>query len=139
MFQLGVNTTYDKGDTATLQKFIAACKSIPGGTKPSMDAGFGSAWLLAQGYDVANTSYTHVMSPNGYSCTGVQGGLFDFHADGSGGGWTAAITATSNHPGGVNVGFCDGSVKFIKDTIALPTWWALGTRNLGEVVSADAY
>jgi hypothetical protein len=34
---------------------------------------------------------------------------------------------------------CDGSVKFIKDTIALPTWWAIGTRGQGEVVSADAY
>ncbi len=47
--------------------------------------------------------------------------------------------ATSNHPGGVNVGFCDGSVKFIKDSINLQTWWALGTRNGGEVVSADSY
>ncbi len=44
--------------------------------------------------------------------------------------WSIA-TATSNHSGGVNVGFADGSVKFIKDSVNLPTWWALGTRNGG--------
>ena len=49
------------------------------------------------------------------------------------------ITATSNHPGGVNVGFADGSVKFLKDSVSLQTWWALGTRNQGEVMSADSY
>ena len=47
--------------------------------------------------------------------------------------------ATSNHPGGVNVCFTDGSVKFIKDSISLQTWWALGTRAGGEVVSADSF
>jgi prepilin-type processing-associated H-X9-DG protein len=49
------------------------------------------------------------------------------------------ITATSNHSGGVNVGMADGSVKFIKDSVAPQTWWAVGTRNQGEVISADAY
>jgi prepilin-type N-terminal cleavage/methylation domain-containing protein/prepilin-type processing-associated H-X9-DG protein len=47
--------------------------------------------------------------------------------------------ASSNHPGGCNVLFGDGSVKFIKSSISYPTWWALGTRNGGEVISADAY
>jgi prepilin-type N-terminal cleavage/methylation domain-containing protein/prepilin-type processing-associated H-X9-DG protein len=47
--------------------------------------------------------------------------------------------ARSYHSGGVNVLFCDGSVKFIKDTIGLPTWRALSTKDGGEVVSADAY
>jgi prepilin-type N-terminal cleavage/methylation domain-containing protein/prepilin-type processing-associated H-X9-DG protein len=49
------------------------------------------------------------------------------------------VNATSNHPGGCNVLFCDGSVKFIKSTLNMSTWWALGTRANGEVVSADAY
>jgi prepilin-type N-terminal cleavage/methylation domain-containing protein/prepilin-type processing-associated H-X9-DG protein len=45
----------------------------------------------------------------------------------------------SFHPGGVNTLFSDGSVKLIKDSISPVTWWALGTRNGGEVVSADSY
>ncbi len=51
----------------------------------------------------------------------------------------AAITARSHHPGGVNVLFCDGSVKFIKETLPGPVWRSLGSVNGGEVVSADAY
>jgi hypothetical protein len=34
---------------------------------------------------------------------------------------------------------CDGSVKFIKDSVNISAWWALGTRDNNEVVSADAY
>jgi hypothetical protein len=35
--------------------------------------------------------------------------------------------------------FCDGSVKFIKDSINRTTWWGLGTIGNGEAISADAY
>jgi prepilin-type N-terminal cleavage/methylation domain-containing protein/prepilin-type processing-associated H-X9-DG protein len=42
--------------------------------------------------------------------------------------------ARSRHPGGVNVLFADGSVRFVADTIALATWRALGTMNGGEVI-----
>ncbi|WP_165246608.1 DUF1559 domain-containing protein [Paludisphaera soli] len=45
----------------------------------------------------------------------------------------------SPHPGGANFLFGDGSVRFIKDSIDMNTYRALGTRALGEVVSADAY
>ena len=47
--------------------------------------------------------------------------------------------ARSYHPGGVNTAFCDGSVKFMKDSINLVTWRALGSKGAGEVISADAY
>ena len=48
-------------------------------------------------------------------------------------------TANSYHPGGVNVTLCDGSVRFVKESISLQTWRALGLRNGGEVISSDSY
>jgi len=48
-------------------------------------------------------------------------------------------TMSSYHPGGGNVAMADGSVKFLKQTTNLQTVWALGSRNQGEVISADAY
>ncbi len=45
----------------------------------------------------------------------------------------------SRHPGGVNVGMCDGSVKFFKNTTNLFIWRGLGTTQGGEVISSDAF
>jgi prepilin-type N-terminal cleavage/methylation domain-containing protein/prepilin-type processing-associated H-X9-DG protein len=46
---------------------------------------------------------------------------------------------SSRHPGGANVLMCDGSVKFLKDSTNIQTIWAIGSRNGGEVISADSY
>ncbi len=43
----------------------------------------------------------------------------------------------SNHSGGANFVFGDGSVKFLRDSIAAGTYSALGTRAGGEVVNLD--
>ncbi len=43
--------------------------------------------------------------------------------------------ARSRHNGGVNVCFCDGSVRFISESIAQDTWHAIFTRKGGEIVS----
>jgi prepilin-type N-terminal cleavage/methylation domain-containing protein/prepilin-type processing-associated H-X9-DG protein len=40
--------------------------------------------------------------------------------------------ARSRHPGGVNVVFCDGSARFITETIDAITWQALSTTQGGE-------
>ncbi len=45
----------------------------------------------------------------------------------------------SKHAGGVNVGMADGSVRFIKSSIAAKTWIALGSISGGEVISADSF
>jgi hypothetical protein len=34
---------------------------------------------------------------------------------------------------------CDGSVRFMKNTVNLITWNSLGTTRGGEVISADSY
>jgi prepilin-type processing-associated H-X9-DG protein len=57
----------------------------------------------------------------------------------NGGPTFAAITARSYHPGGVNVLFGDGSVRFVKNSVAGITWRALGSVAGGEVISGDAY
>jgi prepilin-type N-terminal cleavage/methylation domain-containing protein/prepilin-type processing-associated H-X9-DG protein len=61
------------------------------------------------------------------------------------GGTTGTVTlayymaARSRHPGGVNVGLCDGSVRFVKNSINLLTYRSLSSIAGGEVVSADSY
>jgi prepilin-type N-terminal cleavage/methylation domain-containing protein/prepilin-type processing-associated H-X9-DG protein len=45
----------------------------------------------------------------------------------------------SLHPGGLNFSMADGSVRFIKSSISPTVYRALGTRNLGEVISSDSY
>ncbi len=60
----------------------------------------------------------------------------------TGGGYPNDATfanANSNHPGGCNVLMADGSVRFVKSSINQGTWWALGTRANGEVISSDSY
>ena len=46
---------------------------------------------------------------------------------------------TSQHPGGVNTLFADGSVHFLKNTTDVVPLAALCTRALGEVLSSDSY
>jgi prepilin-type N-terminal cleavage/methylation domain-containing protein/prepilin-type processing-associated H-X9-DG protein len=73
--------------------------------------------------------YYHVMPPNQPACAAFTGfGNVD-----------SFIGPSSLHPGGVNVLLLDGSVRFIKSTIDLPTWNAVGTRAGSEVLSADSF
>ena len=75
--------------------------------------------------------YSHLSTPNLKAC------LFSNDTDAFQG--RTIVGASSNHPGGVNVGMVDGSVRFIKNTVAPMTWWALSTKGGGEVLSADSY
>ncbi len=71
------------------------------------------------------TRYNHVLPPNFNAC---KNGLT----------WNGvAMTATSAHSGGVNLLLADGSVRFVKTSIAPNTWQALGTINGGETVGGD--
>jgi prepilin-type N-terminal cleavage/methylation domain-containing protein/prepilin-type processing-associated H-X9-DG protein len=137
LFQAPVTVTLDQASTANAQAFVSACQGLPAGSPPLAGVGFGAQWLMSLDYATANNAYSHVMPPNSISCTGSNDSTGYYSSDN--GGFGAAITATSNHPGGVNVAFCDGSVKFIKNSINLQTWWALGTRSGKEIISSDTY
>jgi len=91
----------------------------------------GLSWAYTDAWE--KHTYAHLFPPN-------TPPIITYHTDtfrcqeGDGG-----MCPTSNHPGGVNVSFMDGSVHFIKNSINLPTWWNLGTRNKGEIISSDSY
>ncbi len=46
-------------------------------------------------------------------------------------------TARSFHPGGAVTGMCDGSVRFVPNTISLTVWRAMGTPRGGEPITID--
>jgi prepilin-type processing-associated H-X9-DG protein len=50
--------------------------------------------------------------------------------------WTGTnifVSARSMHPQGVNMALCDGSVRYIRNSVNPTTYRALGSRNGGEV------
>ena len=83
-------------------------------------------------------TYTNIIqTPNRDSI--FPGGGCRFNCAGCGIDSSFSYAVSSNHPGGANILMTDGSVRFVKDGVSRPTWWALGTRNGGEVISADSY
>jgi prepilin-type N-terminal cleavage/methylation domain-containing protein/prepilin-type processing-associated H-X9-DG protein len=91
-------------------------------------SGKGVDWLNDK---VANGGgYSHIMAPNTQSCV--------FSTGSSGSTDNTMISASSRHSGGVNVGFLDGSIRFIKNSVAPQAWWAIATKAGGEVISSDA-
>jgi prepilin-type N-terminal cleavage/methylation domain-containing protein len=85
--------------------------------------GWGFAWYVA-------TLYNHVAPPNwrGWDCA-VGTSIPDVPSE------HAIMSARSRHPGGVDVLIGDGSVRFVKETVDVSTWRALGTRNGGEALT----
>jgi len=90
----------------------------------------------SQGSDLIPSCDVNIPRTNRMHCGTTRTDNIGFHQSVNGAFHAAARSA---HPGGVNVGFADGSIRFIKDTISRPIWVSLGTRAGGEVVSADSY
>jgi prepilin-type N-terminal cleavage/methylation domain-containing protein/prepilin-type processing-associated H-X9-DG protein len=114
----------------TSQPFYQACYSSGDPRKPgatiSTARPVGAVWHMG---NPSSSRYNHVMPPNTWSCM-----MSPSSTNTSG-----AMNASSRHPGIVNVAMADGSVKAIKNSVSLQVWWALGSRNGGEVISADSY
>jgi prepilin-type N-terminal cleavage/methylation domain-containing protein/prepilin-type processing-associated H-X9-DG protein len=119
------------------QQFLAGCQNMPGTTTAINTWGSGAYWFASYPWHVVVNDYLHSGPPNSVACQNPQ--------EYFGASWltfvgpTGSAPPTSNHPGGVNLGLADGSVRFIKDSVSLQTWWALGTREGGEVISSDSY
>ena len=113
---------------ATLQGINAGCTN---GGSPVWDR-IGYSWM--DGWVGGGGGYSHLMAPNSINCVYSNevgnGAPLEDHG---------LIGPSSNHPGGVNMGFLDGSVKFIKNSMNLGAFGAIGTRAGGEIVGADSY
>ncbi|QDV23731.1 DUF1559 domain-containing protein [Aureliella helgolandensis] len=82
----------------------------------------GAGWINGREYW---TGYSHYHTPNSNS------------PDVGTCGW-GVFASRSNHPGGVTVALCDGSIQFVSDSIDLATWRSVGTRGGNEVASVTS-
>jgi len=79
------------------------------GNRTMLVEGSHSSWRGFRPFDrrVVYNYFNTIIPPNGPSCTEHDGGEQNW----------GIYPPQSNHPGGVNVGFIDGSVRFIPDSI----------------------
>jgi prepilin-type N-terminal cleavage/methylation domain-containing protein/prepilin-type processing-associated H-X9-DG protein len=131
----------DTGGAAAVQiatQFVQSCSAIPGSQLSSGPSGLwcGAVWDGSHWGTLNFNAYNHWMPPNLFSCLAANSYGSVANSPGS---INDAITATSNHPAGVNVAFCDGTVRFVKTTVSPQVWWAVGTRNQGEMIDSRDY
>jgi prepilin-type N-terminal cleavage/methylation domain-containing protein/prepilin-type processing-associated H-X9-DG protein len=123
---------------ANLLSYIKSCNAdrAKGGTQ----AEYTSHDTWSNGRVFRGSGFTMLLTPNSLNADcAMDPGARPAQGYPAGSFSGAMDTARSKHPGGVNVLMADGSVRFIKNSINQLTWWALGTRAGGEVVSADRY
>jgi prepilin-type N-terminal cleavage/methylation domain-containing protein/prepilin-type processing-associated H-X9-DG protein len=115
--------------------YLSLCLSQPSSTT-MFQATKGVRWNYgAPGHSM----YNHRRPPNDPRAD-CRGGLP--HSIRSDPLWSALslnVVPRSKHPGGVNALVADGHVQFIKNSIGVTVWQGLGSRNGGEVISADAF
>jgi prepilin-type N-terminal cleavage/methylation domain-containing protein/prepilin-type processing-associated H-X9-DG protein len=122
---------------AVLDQAMAIClagfRTSTTSSSPQVREERGQHWIEGR-YDFTSFNTAATPNPVAFPLAGCRLAPGNNQAD------SQQITpATSNHPGGVNVLMSDGSSRFIKDSINRATWWALGTKAWGEVISADSF
>jgi prepilin-type N-terminal cleavage/methylation domain-containing protein/prepilin-type processing-associated H-X9-DG protein len=118
---------------STLSAALQACVNASNSGNLQTDSTKGNRW----GWGApAMTLFNTVVPPNSQqyrfgSCRNDCPGCMPDEA--------TFVNANSNHSGGCNFLMADGSVKFLKDSTSWPVYWSLGTRDGGEVISAEGY
>jgi prepilin-type processing-associated H-X9-DG protein len=123
VYNLGQNSDYYPTD----HQFMQLCNTVPINSANQQWQWKGEWW----GYG-ATMIYSHTQTPNRTSCV-----YHDLNQDGRG--TITMISASSNHPGGVNVLFMDGSVRFVKNSVHYQPWYAIATPHKNEAVSSDSF
>jgi prepilin-type N-terminal cleavage/methylation domain-containing protein/prepilin-type processing-associated H-X9-DG protein len=100
------------GKPLTPQEALDLCNTSKQGVSD-----VGNPWIRAYH---STTAYYHINTPNGLSCMYPPGRIM--------------TTASSRHSGGVNLSMCDGSVRFVLDTVDMQVWRGIGSRNGKEKV-----
>jgi prepilin-type processing-associated H-X9-DG protein len=123
VYNLGQNSNF----FATDFQFMELCNRAPITSANQAWQWKGEWWAYG-----ATMIYSHTQTPNRTSCL-----YHDINQDGRG--TITMAAASSNHPGGVNVLFMDGAVRFVKSSVYFPTWYAMATPNNGESFSSESY
>jgi len=126
-------------ETKTIRRSIARDSSaqsfeeMPGFCESAFRSGmvFSSAlqnypeWWSSRNCD---TEYDHSRGPNfqAVDCISTFGPMPPVQR--------TLIASRSFHVGGVNVAALDGSIRLVSDRVAIETWRALGTHDMGDVV-----
>lgn len=121
------------GDATTdeTQEVFTICRALFWGPPTGDDYQIswpGRNWVYGS---YVTTRYTHIMTPNTASCGRMRTTDFDSGTNNGGG----AFTASSVHPGGVNLARADGAVTFVNENIDSYVWQAYGSRNGGETAT----
>jgi prepilin-type N-terminal cleavage/methylation domain-containing protein/prepilin-type processing-associated H-X9-DG protein len=115
---------------AAFQQWLPTCAAAARSTLSTGGSWLGEAWAYSlPGYTMGNV----LLPPNPpYPNCVVTALDTEYHNPG-------VFGLSSYHPGGANVLMCDGSVRFLKNSVNMVTMWSLGSRAQGEVISSDSY
>jgi prepilin-type N-terminal cleavage/methylation domain-containing protein/prepilin-type processing-associated H-X9-DG protein len=119
------NGIFFRGDFARPLTMVGITDGTSNTLMVSEDLIARTAWL-GWAYSNHAASNTTAIPPNARRLDGT------FYARGD---WTNVFGFKSQHTGGVNAGFADGSVRFVNENIDIVTWRAVGSVAGGEVVS----